>query len=136
MNCLICLGDRFADQSVGIILSGGNIDLPILSRIVQQGLVRSGQLVRLNVDVKDLPGRLAAVSQCIGDAGANIIEVQHQRAFTSLPLQSVNIQFVLQTRGTEHLQKIISALSKEGYAIHSSQQVDLQDSPLEILSCA
>ncbi|AFY36879.1 L-threonine ammonia-lyase [[Leptolyngbya] sp. PCC 7376] len=121
---LMKYGDRFSDQSVGIILSGGNIDLPILSRIVQRGLVRSGRLVRLDVDVKDLPGGLAGVSQCIGDAGANIIEVQHQRAFTSLPLQSVNIQFVLQTRGTEHLQQIIAALLEQGYPIHTSQQVD------------
>ena len=118
--------DRFVGRSVGVILSGGNIDLPILSRIVQRGLVRSGRLIRLDVDVRDLPGGLADVARCIGDAGANIVEVQHQRAFTSLPLQSVSIQFVLQTRGLEHVDRIVAALTEKGYAIHIPQQADLQ----------
>ncbi|MGK7911240.1 MAG: threonine ammonia-lyase [Synechococcus sp.] len=118
--------ERFAGRSVGVILSGGNIDLPILSRIVQRGLVRSGRLIRLDVDVRDLPGGLADAARCIGDAGANIVEVQHQRAFTSLPLQSVSIQFILQTRGLEHVDSIVVALTEKGYAIHIPQQADLQ----------
>ncbi|MEO0355169.1 MAG: threonine ammonia-lyase [Cyanobacteria bacterium P01_A01_bin.3] len=120
--------DRFVGRSVGIILSGGNIDLPILSRIVQRGLVRSGRLIRLDVDVRDLPGGLADVASCIGDAGANIVEVQHQRVFTGLPLQSVSIQFVLQTRGLEHVERIVAALTEKGYVIHIPQQADWQTS--------
>ena len=116
--------DRFAHRKVGVILSGGNIDLPILSRIVQRGLVRSGRLIRLDVDVKDLPGGLAEVAHCIGEAGANIVEVQHQRAFTGLPLQSVSIQFVLQTRGLKHLREIVAELMAAGYCVHLPQQMD------------
>ncbi len=107
--------DRFAGRKVGIILSGGNIDLPILSAIVQRSMVRSGRLVRLDVEMRDVPGALAEVTRCMGDAGANIVEVRHQRAFTSLPLQSVSVEFVLMTRGLEHLQQIREILKSEGY---------------------
>ena len=116
--------DRFVGRSVGVILSGGNIDLPILSRIVQRGLVRSRRLVRLDVEVRDAPGGLAGAARCLGDAGANIVEVRHQRAFTSLPLQAVSIQFVLQTRGIEHLQQIVEDLVAAGYNTHLPQQMD------------
>ena len=123
--------DRFVGRSVGVILSGGNIDLPILSRIVQRGLVRSGRLVRLDVEVRDAPGGLAGAARCLGDAGANIVEVHHQRAFTSLPLQAVSIQFVLQTRGLEHLQQIVEDLVAAGYRTHLPQQMDGESSAVE-----
>ena len=75
----------------------------------------SVRLVRLDVEVRDVPGALAEVTRCMGDAGANIVEVRHQRAFTSLPLQSVSVEFVLMTRGLEHLQQIREILKSEGY---------------------
>ncbi len=110
--------DRFGGRKMGIILSGGNIDLPILSAIVERSMVRSGRLVRLDVEIRDVPGALAEVTRCIGDAGANIVEVRHQRAFTREPLQSVSVEFVLMTRGLEHLQQIMEILKSEGYKTH------------------
>ncbi len=107
--------DRFGGRKMGIILSGGNIDLPILSAIVERSMVRSGRLVRLDVEIRDVPGALAEVTRCIGDAGANIVEVRHQRAFTREPLQSVSVEFVLMTRGLEHLQQIMGILKSEGF---------------------
>ncbi|NET08087.1 MAG: threonine ammonia-lyase [Merismopedia sp. SIO2A8] len=115
LAALIKYSDRFAGRKVGIILSGGNIDLPILSMIVQRSMVRSGHLVRLEVEIRDMPGVLADVARCIGDTGANIVEVRHQRAFTTLPLQSADIEFVLMTRGLEHLQQILQNLQNQGY---------------------
>jgi threonine dehydratase len=106
---------RFRGRQVGLILCGGNIDLLILSSIIQRGLVRSGRLVRLRVEVRDVPGALAEVTKCLGEVDANIVEVQHQRAFTSLPLQSADVEFVLMTRGLEHLQKIIKTLDDGGF---------------------
>lgn len=115
LAALIKYGDRFVGRKVGIILSGGNIDLPILAEIVQRSMVRSGRLVRLEVEIRDVPGVLADVTRYIGETGANIIEVRHQREFSCLPLQSADVELVLMTRGLAHLKQIMDALAKAGY---------------------
>ena len=97
------------------MLSGGNIDPLVLSDIIERGLVRSGRLVRLRVEMRDLPGALARVTACLADANANIEEVHHQRAFTDLPVLSAEVEFVLQTRGPEHVQEIVAALGNAGF---------------------
>lgn len=111
------LGHRelFAGRKVGVILSGGNIDLFPLSRILQRGLVRAGQLVRLRVALEDRPGTLAAVTAAISGADAGIVEVHHQRNFTLLPLEAVDVELVLRTRGREHLERVIEALEAGGF---------------------
>ncbi len=115
LAALIKYRDRFVGYKVGIILSGGNIDLPILAEIVQRSMVRSGRLVRLEVEIRDLPGVLADVTKYIGETGANIVEVHHQREFSCLPLHSADLQLVLMTRGLAHLEQIIEVLTKAGY---------------------
>lgn len=105
----------FAGKKVGLVLSGGNIDPPILSSIIRRGLVRHRRLVRLRVVTRDVPGELAHVSTCIAGAEGNIVEVRHQRSFTNLPLQSAEVEFVLQTRGRAHLKQITEALTEAGY---------------------
>ncbi|MFC1895670.1 threonine ammonia-lyase [Thermodesulfobacteriota bacterium] len=111
--------EYFAGRRVGLVLSGGNIDLLALSSVIQRGLVRSGRLVRLCVDVQDNPGALGRVADLLGRMDANIIEVSHQRAFTKLPLRSAEIEFVLETRGREHVVDIVTRLTRDGYAIRS-----------------
>jgi threonine dehydratase len=106
---------RFAGRRVGLVLSGGNIDPMILSSIILRGLVRSGRLVRLRVDLSDVPGALAAVSRCLGEASANIVEVRHQRAFTTVPLRAAEVEFVLETRGLDHVREVVPALGRAGY---------------------
>ena len=107
--------ERFRGKRVGVVLCGGNIDPLVLSEIIQRGLVRSGRLVRLRVELPDLPGALADVTRCLADANANIEEVHHQRAFTSLPVLSAEVEFVLQARGAEHVAAIRAALEQAGY---------------------
>ncbi len=107
--------ERFRGRKVGMILSGGNIDLIILSSIIQRSLVRSGRLVRLQVVVRDTPGGLADVTHTLAEADANIVEVHHQRAFSSLSLQSADVEFVVLTRGLEHLQQIMNTLETAAY---------------------
>jgi threonine dehydratase len=107
--------EKFKQRQVGIVLSGGNIDMLILSSIIQRGLVRSGRLVRLTIGTRDVPGSLAAVTRLIADAEANIIEIVHQRAFSQLPVQSAEVQLVLQTRGQAHVQQVVRILEKAGY---------------------
>lgn len=108
--------ERFAGRKVGVILSGGNIDPLILSSIIRRGLVRSGRLVRLLVELRDVPGSLAEIARVLADEDANVIEVHHQRAFSSLPLQSAEVEFVLQLRGLDHVERVFAALRSRGYA--------------------
>jgi threonine dehydratase len=100
---------------VGLVISGGNIDLPILSAIIQRGLVRSGRLARLMVEIRDIPGELAKAAGLISDTGANIVQVNHQRIFTGTPLQGAELHFVLQTRGPDHIRELLASLHGQGY---------------------
>lgn len=115
--------ESLAGRKVGLIISGGNIDLPVLSSIIQRGLVHSGRLVRIQVNMRDVPGVLAEVSACIGNTGANIVQVLHQRIFTTLPVQFVLVEFMLQTRGLKHVREIMEALEDAGYQTQVSEIV-------------
>ena len=108
--------DRFKGHKIGLVLCGGNIDPLMLAGIVERGMVRAGRLARIRVDLRDLPGALARATALIADAGANIEEVHHQRAFTTLPVQSVEVDFVMQTRGHDHVADVIAVLNAAGFA--------------------
>ncbi|HYC46311.1 MAG TPA: threonine ammonia-lyase [Burkholderiales bacterium] len=107
--------ERFAGCRTGLVLTGGNIDPLNLAFITERGLARSGRLVRLSVDLRDLPGSLAQVTAKLAALGANIEEVHHQRTFTQLPLQTAEVQFVLQTRNHAHVKEVMAALDAEGF---------------------
>jgi threonine dehydratase len=108
---------RFAGRKVGLVLCGGNIEPLVLAEIIERGMVKSGRLARLRVDVRDVPGALADVAALLARLGANIDEVQHQRAFTSLSVERVQIEVVVQTRGAAHIEKILAAMRKQGYDV-------------------
>lgn len=105
----------FAGRSVGVVLSGGNIDPLTLAFIVERGMVRSGRLARLTVELRDLPGALAEVTSCLASAGANIEAVHHQRTFTELPLQTAEVEFVVQTRNRSHVDEVMDMLRSAGF---------------------
>ena len=107
--------ERFRGRKVGLVLSGGNIDPLLLAAIIERGMVRAGRLARLTVSARDVPGMLARITATVAEAGANIDEVHHQRAFTLLAAQNVDIELVLQTRGREHLASVIDALHHAGF---------------------
>jgi threonine dehydratase len=111
--------ERFAGRRVGLVLSGGNIDLLPLASILERGLVRTKRLVRLRVAVRDVPGSLADLARLLADAHANIIQVEHHRAFTSLSLEKAEVELVLQTRGAEHAREIVSRLRAAGYDVEA-----------------
>ena len=112
-------GARFAGRHVGLVLCGGNIDPLMLAEIIQRGMVRSGRLSRLKVELRDMPGALARITGVIAEANANIEEVHHQRAFTNLPVQSAEVEFVLKTRNAAHVQEIVERLSAAGFKAHA-----------------
>ncbi len=106
---------RFAGRNVGLILCGGNIEPLVLAEIIERGMVRSGRLARLRLDVRDVPGALADMATLLGQLGANIEEIQHQRAFTSLSVERVQIEVVVHTRGVTHIDEILTVLCDRGY---------------------
>ncbi|MBX3621507.1 MAG: threonine ammonia-lyase [Rhizobacter sp.] len=106
---------RFAGKRVGLVLCGGNIEPLVLAEIIERGMVKSGRLARLRLDIRDVPGALADVCTLLGKLGANIDEVQHQRAFNSVSVERVQIEVVVHTRGVEHIAEIIAAMRAAGY---------------------
>ena len=107
--------ERFAGRKVGLILCGGNIEPLVLAEIIERGMVKSGRLARLRIDVRDVPGALADVATLLGQLGANIDEVQHQRAFSSLSVERAQIEVVVHTRGVAHIEHILGAMRAQGY---------------------
>jgi threonine dehydratase len=107
--------ERFAGRRVGLVLTGGNIDPLTLAFIMERGLARSGRLARITVELRDLPGSLAQVTSKLAALGANIEEVHHQRTFTHLPLQSAEVEFVVQTRNHAHVQDVLEELTSAGF---------------------
>jgi len=107
--------ERFAGKRVGLVLCGGNIDPLLLASIIERGMVRAGRLARIQVNARDVPGNLARITGIVAEAGANIDEVHHQRAFTLLAAQNVAIELVLQTRGREHIALVIKRLQEAGF---------------------
>ena len=105
---------RFAGRRVGIPVCGGNIDSRVLSAVLMRGLVRDGRLTRLRVTMHDVAGSLAKVAAMIGEAGGNIVEVQHQRVFGTASVKSPEVEFVIETRDRAHTLAILDALEKKG----------------------
>ena len=108
--------ERFRGRKVGLVLGGGNIDPMLLAAIIERGMVRAGRLARIRVSSRDVPGSLARITAIVAEAGANIDEVHHQRAFTLLAAQNVEIELVIQTRGRAHIQSVIEALQAGGFS--------------------
>jgi threonine dehydratase len=107
--------ERFQGKKVGLVLCGGNIDPLLLSSIIERGMVRAGRLSRIRVGARDVPGSLARITAIVSEAGANINEVKHQRAFTLQAAQNVDIELVIQARGHEHVALVLGALKAQGF---------------------
>jgi threonine dehydratase len=105
---------RFAGRRVGLPICGGNIDSRLLSAVLLRGLMREGKLVRLRVVMQDIAGSLARVTTLIGEAGGNIVEVQHQRVFGVTSAKSPEVEFLIETRDREHTRALLEALSAAG----------------------
>ena len=102
--------ERFRGRSLGLVLSGGNIDTRLLSGVLTRQLAREGRLSKLKFDIVDRPGQLGTVVGVLSKAGANIVEVSHQRIFTDLPAKAVVLEVVIETRDRSHLEATIAAL--------------------------
>ena len=105
---------HYTGRKIGLVLCGGNIDPMLLASILERGMVRAGRLARIRINARDTPGVLARITAIVAEAGANIDEVHHQRAFSALSAQSVEVEMVLQTRNPGHVQAVVTALQAAG----------------------
>ncbi len=117
LAALLKYPERFRGKRVGLVLCGGNIDPLLLASIIERGMVRAGRLARLRVSARDVPGTLARITATVAQTGANINEVHHQRAFTLLAAQNVEIELVIQARGPAHVDQVLAALRADGLQV-------------------
>jgi threonine dehydratase len=106
----------FAAPVVAVV-SGGNIDPVLLLKVVQHGMAAAGRYLSLRLAVPDRPGSLAALLAELAAVGANVLEVEHERTATRLHVGEVEVFVVLETRGPDHAEEVMSALSRAGYAV-------------------
>jgi threonine dehydratase len=107
----------FKGRNVGLVLCGGNIDTRLLASVLTRELAREGRLSQLAIDLVDRPGQLAAVATLLGVAGANIVEVSHQRTFSDLPAKGTLLEVVIETRDRAHLDDTVARLRNGGFQV-------------------
>jgi threonine dehydratase len=105
----------FAGRKVGLVLSGGNIDMRLLSNVILRELSREGRIMTLELQIEDRPGLLAQVASVVGEAGGNILEVSHNRMMTGIPAKSATLGMVVEARDAEHGQEIRDNLAARGF---------------------
>ena len=105
------------DKKVVALISGGNIDVTILSRVIKRGLLMSGRNHTLCIELTDKPGQLKQVSAIIADLGANVISVHHERASETMDINGCYLRIVLETRNHEHIEEITDALTNAGFKL-------------------
>lgn len=115
LAALLANPDRFRGKRVMLLLCGGNLDLMVLSSLILRGLVSSHRLVCVRVEVPDLPGALGEVCRLLGELDSNIIDIQHQRAFSGSSVRATGVDFVLQMRGAEQIEQVLDTLARKGH---------------------
>jgi threonine dehydratase len=108
---------RFRGRTVGLVLCGGNIDTRLLANVLLRDLARSGRLARLRIRLKDRPGQLYGVARIFDQQQVNILEVSHHRIFTNLPAKGLMTEIECETRGGDHLDRLVEALRGAGYEV-------------------
>jgi threonine dehydratase len=110
---------RFHQRDVGVVVCGGNIDRRMLSTVLLRGLKRDGKIAKLRIAIHDVPGVLSRVTQMIGAAGADIIDIEHQRLFTGMAPRQAELDVVMETRGKLHVEQIVASLQGAGFPAQS-----------------
>ena len=115
--------EHFKGKKTALVVCGGNIDSRLLSTLILRGLVRDGRITRLRFEINDTPGQLSDISRIIGEAGANVIEVIHQRMMQSVSLKRAELDVVIEARDRFHVQDIVKTLTDSGFNVSSNADV-------------
>jgi threonine dehydratase len=115
LAALLAYPEKFRGKKCGLILTGGNIDTRLLASVLTRELVRDNRLVSLRIIGDDRPGLLATVSRIIGEHGANIVEVAHNRLALDVPAKGAEFDIMIETRDADHTEEIMASLRQAGY---------------------
>jgi len=107
---------EFPEELAGV-LCGGNIDVNMISRIIERGLVGDGRMTHLIVKVRDRPGSLSFLTDLVAGRGANVLDIHHRRGFADISVGAVEIVLQIETRGRDHVAEIIQALEEKGVKV-------------------
>jgi threonine dehydratase len=108
---------RMRWKKIVLVISGGNIDVHLLDRIIEKGLAQTGRLVRFSILLRDVPGALAKLSGLVAQHRANILHIVHERAAKDIPIGFSRVILVLETRGSDHIREIKKGLEAKGYPL-------------------
>ncbi|MEL6532814.1 MAG: threonine ammonia-lyase [Pseudomonadota bacterium] len=111
--------EAFRGKKVGLVICGGNIDSRLLSTLILRGLVRDGRITRLTFEIADTPGQLSDISRIIGESGANVIEVIHQRMMQTVALKQAELEVVIEARDMSHVEAIVATLRGSGFKVRT-----------------
>ena len=118
LAALLTHKERFQGRTVGLILTGGNIDTRLLATVLLRDLARSGRMARLRIQLQDRPGALFSVVKLFEQHQINIVEIYHQRVFTSLPAKDAFIDIECEARDAAHLDGLVTSLREAGFTLH------------------
>lgn len=107
----------FKNKKTAIIISGGNIDINVLTKIIDRGLQKEGRIMKLEIELPDVPGALAGLSEIFARLRANIMQINHDRLSADLPLGGAYVQITLETTSFDHQNEILDILQKKGYKV-------------------
>lgn len=107
----------YKDKKNILIVSGGNIDINMISRIISKGMSTSGRFLEISLNLKDTPGSLASITQFLANEGANILDIKHDRFGAGLPIGYSRVNLELETKSMEHIEQLVIALKKAGYDV-------------------
>jgi threonine dehydratase len=108
---------KFRMMKVVLVISGGNIDVNLLDRIIEKGLAQTGRLVRIGILLRDIPGALSRLSNLVALNHANILHIIHERAAKDIPIGFSKVILVLETRSSDHIREIKKGLQEKGYSL-------------------
>jgi threonine dehydratase len=106
-----------SNEKIVLVISGGNLDSPLLGRIIGQGLIKRGRIIRIRVSLSDTPGSLAQLLSRVADLKANVLHIYHDRNVKDLPMYITRVDLELETRSKAHVEKIVTELGGSGYEI-------------------
>lgn len=115
--------DQYRGKKVGLVLCGGNIDSRLLSTLILRGLIHEGRITRLRFEIDDTPGQLSDISRIIGESGANVIEVIHQRMMQAVPLKRAELDIVIEARDRDHVKHLIETLRKKNFKVQAMDEL-------------
>jgi threonine dehydratase len=108
---------KMKGKRIVLVISGGNIDVHLLDRIIEKGLSQTGRVIRFEILLRDVPGGLAKLTALVAQAQANILHIVHERAARDIPIGFSKVVLILETRGPDHIREIRRGLKEQGYSI-------------------